>query len=146
MMAVFLDEPELVTSAQMDAWCRDFDSWAIVDTACFHLFDRTPHAWAKKKAELQKRAAFALLASLVAHDKTASDAQFIEGLALIEVAADDERNFVSKGVNWALSCVGRRKAKLKKAAMGVAMRLAAKEEKAPRWVGKDALREFRRSS
>ena len=26
---------------------RDFDNWAICDTACFHLFDRTPHAWRK---------------------------------------------------------------------------------------------------
>jgi len=52
----------------MDAWCQDF--WAISDTACSHLFDRTPHAWkklapwAKSKDEFVKRAAFALLASL----------------------------------------------------------------------------------
>ena len=47
MLATFVDEPERVTAAQMDRWCRDFDNWAIVDTACFALFDRTPHAWAK---------------------------------------------------------------------------------------------------
>ena len=47
MLAAFVDEPERVTAAQMDRWCRDFDNWAIVDTACFALFDRTPHAWAK---------------------------------------------------------------------------------------------------
>src|SRR4030095_14761091 len=47
MLGVFLDEPDKVTSAQMDRWCRDFDSWAICDTACFHLFDRTAHAWSK---------------------------------------------------------------------------------------------------
>ncbi len=36
-----------VTPVQMDQWCRDFDNWAICDTACFHLFDKTPHAWGK---------------------------------------------------------------------------------------------------
>src|SRR5580765_774573 len=41
MMATFLDDPERVTPAQMDRWCRDFVSWGICDTACFHLFDRT---------------------------------------------------------------------------------------------------------
>ena len=42
-----MDEPARVTAAQMDRWCRDFDHWAICDTACFALFDRTPHAWHK---------------------------------------------------------------------------------------------------
>ena len=71
MLAAFVDDPARVTAAQMDRWCRDFDNWAICDTACFHLFDRTPHAWRQGRAvgatgasEFVKRAAFALLASL----------------------------------------------------------------------------------
>ena len=32
MLAAFVDEPERVTVAQMDRWCRDFDNWAICDT------------------------------------------------------------------------------------------------------------------
>src|SRR5688572_8253431 len=69
MLATFVEDPAQVTPAQMDAWCKDFDNWAICDTACFHLFDRTPHAfgkveqWAKSRDEFVKRAAFALLAS-----------------------------------------------------------------------------------
>src|SRR5262245_34755164 len=43
-LAAFVDDPALVTPAQMDRWCRDFDNWAICDTVCFHLFDKTPHA------------------------------------------------------------------------------------------------------
>ena len=50
MLASFVDEPERLTPAQMDRWCRDFDNWGICDTVCFHLFDRTPHAWAKVAA------------------------------------------------------------------------------------------------
>ncbi len=58
MLAAFVDEPALVTAAQMDRWCRDFDNWAICDTVCFHLFDRTPHAWAKVTVWSGKRAEF----------------------------------------------------------------------------------------
>ena len=82
MLASFVDEPARVTPAQMDRWCRDFDNWGICDTLCFHLFDRTPHAWAKvaqwsgKRDEFVKRAAFALLASLAVHDKSAGDEPF----------------------------------------------------------------------
>ena len=44
MLAAFVDDPAEVTVAQMNAWAGDFDSWAICDTACFALFDRSPHA------------------------------------------------------------------------------------------------------
>src|SRR5882762_6216091 len=37
MLTPFIDEPARVTPAQMDRWCRDFDSWAICDALCFHL-------------------------------------------------------------------------------------------------------------
>jgi 3-methyladenine DNA glycosylase AlkD len=108
MLTSFVDEPARVTPAQMDRWCRDFDNWGICDTVCFHLFDRTPHAWAKvaewhdKRDEFVKRAAFALIAGLSLHDKRSDDEPFIESLRFIERAADDERNFVKKGVSWAL--------------------------------------------
>jgi 3-methyladenine DNA glycosylase AlkD len=148
MLASFVDDAASVTPAQMDRWCADFDNWAICDTACFALFDRTPHAWrkvdqwAKSREEFVKRAAFALLASLTVHDKHAGDARFAKGLVLIERAAIDERNFVKKAVNWALRSVGKRSAVLNISAVQVAKRLGASENAAARWVGKDALREL----
>ncbi|MBM4195318.1 MAG: DNA alkylation repair protein, partial [Gemmatimonadetes bacterium] len=100
MLATLVDEPEKVTLAQMDSWCRDFDTWALCDTACFSLWDQTPHAWTKvrawapRKEEFVRRAAFALIASLSVHDKKAPDAPFRRSLELIERYATDERNFV----------------------------------------------------
>ena len=148
MLASFVDEPERVTPAQMDRWCRDFDNWAICDTLCFHLFDKTPHAWGKvaqwagREEEFVKRAAFALLWGLAAHDKRAADAQFVEALRFVERAAGDERNFVKKAVNMALRAVGKRNPALNAAAVAVARRLAGSPQAAARWVGKDALREL----
>lgn len=148
MLTSFVDEPARVTSAQMDRWCRDFDNWGICDTLCFCLFDRTPHAWSKvakwskKSDEYQKRAAFALLASLALHDKTAGDKRFIASLRVIERAASDERNFVKKGVNWALRSVGRRNQALNAEAVKVAQRLAASPDPTARWVGRGALKEL----
>jgi 3-methyladenine DNA glycosylase AlkD len=152
MLAAFVDDPALVTPAQMERWCRDFDNWGICDTVCFKLFDRTPHAWDKvtawhgRRKEFEKRAAFALLASLAGHDRTAADARFIEGLALVERAADDERNFVKKGVLWALRRIGTRNAALDAAAIATARRLAASAAPAARWIGREALREMTRGA
>jgi 3-methyladenine DNA glycosylase AlkD len=150
MLATFLDEPDRVTRAQMDRWCRDFDSWAIVDTACFHLFDRTPHAlamvkrWATRRPEFEKRAAFALLACVALHDKQADEEALARCLPLIERAATDERNFVKKGVSWALRSVGRRSAALYGESIALARRLAASSDASARWIGRDALRDLER--
>ena len=150
MLAAFVDEPKRVTPAQMDRWCRDFDSWAICDTVCFHLFDRTPHAWKKvatwrkRSGEFQKRAAFALLASLALHDKKSDDDLFANALPFIEAAANDERNFVKKGVSWALRAYGRRGPQLVTLATALARKLAASDDKTERWVGKDAFRDLTR--
>lgn len=150
MLAAFVDEPEKVTSAQMDSWRRDFDNWAICDHCCFHLFDKTSHAWKKVhewsrlKSEFEKRAAFALLASLALHAKKEHDEPFAESLALIESTSTDCRNFVKKAVNWALRAIGKRNAALRSAAIAVAEKLAASENSAARWNGKDALRELKR--
>ncbi len=146
MLATLVDDPKRVTLAQMERWAKDFDNWAICDTACFKLFDRSPHAWGKvaewceRRAEFEKRAGFALLASLALHDKTSGDGPFIAGLRLVERGAVDDRNFVKKASNWALRAIGGRSSTLHAAALKVAQRLAESKEAAPRWVGKDALR------
>jgi 3-methyladenine DNA glycosylase AlkD len=145
-VAAFVAEPERVTPALMNRWCRDFDNWAICDTVCFKLFDQIPHAfgrvtaWANRKDEFQKRAAFALLACLALHNQDAEDQAFKKLLPLIETAATDERNFVKKGVSWALRGIGGRSAPLKSAATALARKLAASENSTARWIGKDALR------
>ncbi len=150
ILACFVADPAQVTPAMMDAWCKDFDSWAICDTACFHLFDRVPHAWkkvkawAKRKPEFEKRAAFALLASLALHDKKATDEPFVDCLPLVETAADDERNFVKKAVSWALRGIGGRSPILHSASLELATRLAASDDSTRRWIGKDALRDLKR--
>jgi 3-methyladenine DNA glycosylase AlkD len=148
MLAALVDEPERVTPAQMNRWAKDFDNWAIVDTLCFQLFDRTPHAfaqiasWSGSKDEFIKRAAFALLASVALHGHGA-DEDFVRALALIERASGDERNFVKKGVSWALRAIGRKQSpKLRAEARALAQRLAKSDDPAARWTGKDALRDF----
>lgn len=150
MLATMVDEPAKVTPAQMERWAKGFDNWAICDSACFHLFDRTPHAWkqirswAKRKPEFEKRAAFALLASVALHDKKAEDEPFVEALPLVEAAADDARNFVKKGVSWGLRGVGSRSALLNTAAIDLAERLARSSDATQRWIGKDVLKDITR--
>ncbi len=147
-VAALVDEPELVTVEQMDRWCADFDNWALCDTVCFSLFDRTPPAWtrlepwARDDREFVRRAAFALLWSLALHDTSAADAQFVEGLALVEQYAADERPLVTKSMSMSLRAVGRRNPFLQEAVRATAGRLAESGSRPAQRVGRTALREM----
>jgi 3-methyladenine DNA glycosylase AlkD len=150
MLVSFVADPVRLTTAEMDRWCRDFDNWAICDTLCFHLFDKTPLGWAKvgqwarRTPEFEKRAAFALLAALALHDRTAPDSRYLTAMRLIPGAATDERNFVRKGVSWALRSIGHRNLSLLTAASDLGATLARSDDATARWVGKDVLRDLTR--
>lgn len=148
ILAALVDEPSLVTRAQMDAWAADFDSWDLCDQVCSNLFDRTELAWdavrdwAECDEEFVKRAAFALLAALAWHRKDAADDRFSPYLRVIECGAQDGRNFVKKAVNWALRQVGKRSVELNRQAVALAEHLRAEDSRSARWVGSDAYREL----
>jgi 3-methyladenine DNA glycosylase AlkD len=66
-------------------------------------------------------------------------------LLLVEKAATDDRNFVKKGVSWALRSVGRARRDLRAEAAAMAKRLAESEGPTARWIGKEALRDFKKA-
>lgn len=147
-IAAFVDEAEKVTRLQMDDWASDFDSWAICDTTCFHLFDRTPFAWEKvfewapSPEEFVRRAAYALIWSLSVHDKAASNEQFELALQLIEESEPDTRPLVNRAIDMALRATGKRNIELNRAAIKTGTRLAASDEKGRAWIGRHALKEL----
>ena len=148
MLASYIGDASVLTAKQMDAWAGDFDNWAICDTVCFHLFDRTPlawprvHAWASARAEFKKRAAFALLWGLSVHDKTAEDARYLECLPLLRHGAEDERDYVKKAVDMALRTLGKRNPTLRAAALELAREMSESQLGTQAWIGRSTLREL----
>jgi 3-methyladenine DNA glycosylase AlkD len=148
LLACFIDDPQQITSEQMDAWAEDFDSWDICDQACTSLFDLSPLAykkvfqWADKEKEFVKRAAFCLIAGLAVHDKTATDQDFERFLSLCIRHSNDERNYVKKAVNWALRNIGKRNLSLNKKALKTAEEIKNIDSKSARWIAADAIREL----
>jgi 3-methyladenine DNA glycosylase AlkD len=148
ILACFVGDPSKVTLALMNRWAKDFDNWAVVDTACFALFDRAPDRWkavpkwAAAKGEFQRRAAFALLWSMSVHDKAAPDEAFLDGLTLIAKGATDDRRYVKLAVDMALRAIGKRNAALRDAAIVTAQSLAASKDSTARWIGAHSLKEL----
>jgi 3-methyladenine DNA glycosylase AlkD len=148
ILAAMIDEAEKVTEAQMDSWIKDFDSWAVCDSTCMNLFNKTPFAfkkaveWTKRKNEYEKRAGFALMACVAWRDKNASPEKFKEFFEAIKKNATDERNYVRKAVNWALRQIGKRNKNLNKEAIKVARQISKIESRAAKWIAGDAIREL----
>jgi 3-methyladenine DNA glycosylase AlkD len=57
-------------------------------------------------------------------------------------AADDDRNFVKKSVNWALRHIGKRNHNLNRAAVATALEIRDIGSRSARWIAADALREL----
>jgi 3-methyladenine DNA glycosylase AlkD len=149
ILATLIGESERVTTAEMDRWARDFDSWDVVDAACCYLYAQAKPAWKKtaewsrRPEEFVKRASFSLVAYLAYKDKAAPDARFVQFLRVIEREAHDERNFVRKAVNWALRNIGKRNVRLNREAILAAEKIRQQDSSAARWIAADALRELR---
>ena len=149
LLASLVDEPAMVSEAQMEAWVADLDSWDVCDGVCGNLFDRTPFAldkaveWSSREPEFQKRAAFALMASAAVHRRDLPDAAFASLLPVIRAQTTDERNYVKKAVSWALRQIGKRSSGLNPLAIRTAEQIERIDSRAARWVARDALRELR---
>ncbi len=148
ILAPMIAEREKITSKLMDSWMKDFNSWDVCDECCLNLFDKLPMAWkkvgewAKREKEYERRAGFALLATLAWHSKTAPDKDFIKYFPLIKKYSIDERNFVRKAVNWALRQIGKRNPALRLKALNLAWEIKAIDSPIARWIANDAIREL----
>jgi 3-methyladenine DNA glycosylase AlkD len=148
LLACFIDDPNKITSEQMDLWANDFDSWDICDQVCTSLFDINPLAWtkvfewAKRDEDFVKRGAFALIAGLSVHNKKASDEKFERFFPIIKNHSTDNRNYVKKSVNWALRNIGKRNLRLNKKAIELSKDILKIDSSTAKWIARNALKEL----
>lgn len=147
LIAIFIQEPEKINSKQMNFWVKDFYSWDICDQCCSvwaksKLSWQKPVTWAKSNKEFVRRAAFALIACLAVHDKTAKNKDYIKFFPLIKKYSTDKRNYVKKATNWALRQIGKRNWYLNKQAIKTAKDIKKIDSKSARWVASNAISEL----
>ncbi|MBW8636404.1 DNA alkylation repair protein [Hoeflea sp. WL0058] len=146
LLACFTAEPKKMTADDARRWAADFDSWEIVDHAADLFVDAglldLIGEFAADDREFVRRAGFAMMAWAAVHLKKEPDETFASWTPLIRTHAEDGRNFVKKAVNWALRQIGKRSLSLHGPAVQLSEELAASEDRAQRWVGRNALKEL----
>jgi 3-methyladenine DNA glycosylase AlkD len=148
ILATMLADPLQMRRSDLERWVREFDSWDVCDQCCANLIEDMPSAyglavtWSRRRDEFVRRAGYVLMARLAVSDKRARDTQFTTFLRVIAGAANDERTYVKKAVNWALRQIGKRNLRLHAQAIRVARDLRRQRSPAARWIAADALREL----
>ena len=143
-------KPEDVTEALMEKWVKTFENWEICDSFSMGLFSKSKFAlakileWTKREREFEKRAGFAMMAAYCMADKKSDNDLFEQFFPIIKRAANDERLYVKKAVNWALRNIGKRNIDLKEAAIDVANEILKFDSKSAKWIAKNALRELQK--
>jgi 3-methyladenine DNA glycosylase AlkD len=146
-LAAWTADAKLMTIETARIWAADFSSWDTVDGVSDLFADCL---WwkafivecASDDREFVRRTAFAMMAWASIHRKKEPNDTFLGFLDIIERASNDDRNFVRKGVNWALRCIGKRSTGLHSSAITLSEQLATSDSKAARWIGRDALKDL----
>lgn len=142
--------PKDLTEELMEDWVQTFDNWEICDSFSMKFFTSSPYvdqkiaAWTQREELFVKRAGFVMIASYGSVFKQTTNSGITAFLPLIKAAAEDERLYVKKAVNWALRSIGKRNIDLHKLAVDCAEELLTRPSSAAQWIAKDALREFQK--
>jgi len=147
LLATYIANPQHMTVEKAESWLKDIYSWDLCDSFCRVLSDMEgayDHAimWSSREEEFIKRAGFATMVNLAIHDKKAPDHQLEAFFPAIMKEAWDDRNFVKKGVNWALRQIGKRSPGLNRKAIEVAHQIKNQGTTSAKWIAKDALKEL----
>ena len=117
----------------------------MVDQACINLLRFIPEArknifvWCNAEEEFVKRTAFSLIAVLAVHEK---DCDFDRYFEILKEGSKDNRNFVKKSVNWAIRQIGKIDLKNNKKALNLAYEILDMDNKASKWVAREAIKEL----
>jgi len=143
-------KPKDVTEQLMEKWVKTFENWEICDSFSMGLFSKSKFAlakileWTEREPEFEKRAGFAIMAAYCMADKKSGNELFEQFFPIIKRAANDERLYVKKAVNWALRNIGKRNIDLNEMAIDVANEILKFESKSAKWIAKDALKELQK--
>jgi 3-methyladenine DNA glycosylase AlkD len=139
-----------LTNELLEKWVVTFENWEICDSFSMGLFAKSTFAvpkiieWSERENEFEKRAAFAILAAYCMADKKADNSVFENFFPIIIKAANDDRLYVRKAVNWALRNIGKRNVDLHNKVLEIAKQIIALDTKSAKWIGSNAVSQLTR--
>lgn len=148
ILATMIADKNMVDSDMLEKWVMEINSWDLCDQFCTNLASKTEfgklkiYEWCVQSESFVKRAGFALIACYAVKDKTLSEIEVESFCTLIMNECDDSRNYVRKGVSWALRNIGKRDDKCRKIAVTLAKHMKDEPSKTARATATEVLTEL----
>lgn len=148
LLAVLLFDKKTLPLSEGAELMKDVISWDLCDHLCKNLlikmkgYQTLIEDWRRSERLYCKRAAFTLIASAAVHEKDLTEERISAYLKLIADYSADEREHVKKAVSWALREIGKIDFCWQERAVNLAHELMDSQDKARRWIGRDALKEI----
>ena len=146
ILATMVFPPEQLTIEEANTMVENVDSWDLCDHFTGNLVCNSKVAikaveeWYSRDEEFVKRSAFSIIAQLDMKNFTEKDVKFF--LECILASVEDERNFVTKAVSWALREIGKSCMEYNSLAVNTAIRISEMESRSAARVGRTAIREI----
>ncbi len=149
ILSTMIFPPEKLTLEEAEKMVGDIKSWDTCDHFAGNLVAKANHElitklidrWAHSELEFIRRAAFSVIAS-IDRSEWYTENNVAHFLRLIISASDDNRNFVKKGVSWALREIGKSSVENRTHALKVADEIMESGTSSGRWIGKNAKTEL----
>ncbi|MBD3401548.1 hypothetical protein GF420_01530 [candidate division GN15 bacterium] len=132
-LAILIDEPKLVTRAQVDEQVVDLDFWMLSHAYVSNLLSKVPFAreladeWRDERDDVKRRCSWMLIYALASKDKKLTDSYFAPLVEQIRSELAGEENFVRDAMNNALMAIGMRSAALHTQALAAAKEIGTVE-------------------
>jgi len=129
LLATFIADPKATTAEQVDACLQDVRMHLLTDSLTSNWWHKVAaanaqrDAWRHSADEWSGRTGWQLVTLAALHDKTASDAYFLQALHELEAELQQSANRKKEAMNYALIGIGTRNDTLEAAAIAAAERI-----------------------
>lgn len=148
LLAVLVFDKKHIIHADIEKLMSEVCSWDLCDHLCKNLiakmkdYEEFIYNWIDSTHIYKKRAAYTLIATSAIHNKKLSNETLDKYLELIKNSSEIEHEHVKKAVSWALREIGKINFDYNEKALLVAHELLHSDNKAQKWIAKDAIKEL----
>lgn len=148
LLAVLVFDKKTISLDEIEKLMVDVHSWDLCDHLCKNLvikmkgYDELISKWITNTHTYKKRAAFALIASSVIHNKAITNDTLDDYLRIVQEYSDSEHEHIRKAISWALREIGKKDFAYNEKAILLAYELKESGNKNKIWIAKDALKEL----
>lgn len=145
LAAIYIEDPQSVSSDQMERWANDFINNEIVEVAVNQLFHKCSFAlfkateWSLSQDEYKQKAGLMLIGKIATEKNSIRDEIFEPYFDIIDGLSDTNSPHVRSAAAYALREIGKRSKSLNSKAISLAVSFSKSDTFSAKWISEEVL-------